>query len=106
MNKGVRLANGEWICMMNSGDSFAAIDVLSKVFSEPISNGISFIYSDVYQAAFNGKYFIRTMMINESETNVIHQGVIYRKRLHNEHGFYIVTKKIIISDYLFFCEYQ
>lgn len=102
MNKGVRLANGEWICMMNSGDSFAAIDVLSKVFSEPISNGISFIYSDVYQAAFNGKYFIRTMMINESETNVIHQGVIYRKRLHNEHGFYIVTKKIIISDYLFF----
>lgn len=34
--------------------------------------------------------------------NVNHQAVIYRRRLHDEHGLYIVTKKIIVSDYLFF----
>lgn len=31
-----------------------------------------------------------------------HQAVIYRRDLHKEHGMYIITKKIIISDYLFF----
>ncbi len=33
MNKGVRMATGEWIVFMNAGDTFAADDVLSRVFS-------------------------------------------------------------------------
>ena len=32
----------------------------------------------------------------------MHQSIIYRKSLHDEHGYYIVTPKLIISDYLFF----
>jgi hypothetical protein len=33
---------------------------------------------------------------------LIHQSTIYRRKLHNEFGSYVVTKKLIISDYLFF----
>ena len=102
MNKGIRLANGEWVCLMNAGDSFAANNVLENVFAIQIPSKITFLYSDIYQAAYNGQYFIRKMNIDERKTNVIHQGVIYRKKLHEEHGYYIVTKKIIVSDYLFF----
>ncbi len=102
MNKGIKAAKGEWICMMNAGDSFANNDVLSKIFSQKYPDKITFIYSDVYQAAYNGKYFIREMKIDEKNLKIIHQGVIYRKKLHEEHGYYVVTKKIIISDYLFF----
>ena len=32
MNKGITVATGEWVGLMNAGDSFAADDVLSRVF--------------------------------------------------------------------------
>lgn len=102
MNKGIKSAKGEWVCMMNAGDCFTDNDVLSKVFAENYPDNISFIYSDVYQAAYNGEYFIRKMKIDEKNLKAIHQGVIYKKSLHEEYGYYAVTKKIIISDYLFF----
>jgi putative colanic acid biosynthesis glycosyltransferase len=35
MNKGVAAATGDWIVFMNSGDRFAAPDVLSRIFSQP-----------------------------------------------------------------------
>lgn len=102
MNKGIKAAKGEWLCMMNAGDSFANNNVLSNIFAHNYPANITFIYSNVYQAAYNGQYFIREMIIDEKNLKVIHQGVIYKKKLHEEHGYYIVTKKIIISDYLFF----
>ena len=33
MNKGIRMAEGEWVIFMNAGDVFASDDTLSKVFS-------------------------------------------------------------------------
>ena len=35
MNKGVTMATGEWVIFMNAGDTFAAPDVLHKIFSQP-----------------------------------------------------------------------
>jgi putative colanic acid biosynthesis glycosyltransferase len=35
MNKGVAAATGEWVIFMNSGDYFAAPDVLSRIFAAP-----------------------------------------------------------------------
>lgn len=35
MNKGVRMASGEWVIFMNAGDTFAADDVLQRIFVEP-----------------------------------------------------------------------
>ena len=102
MNKGVRLATGEWVCMMNAGDRFADKDVLSKVFSRDYPEHVTFIYSNVFQASYNGKYFIRESIFDEKNVKVIHQGVIYRRKLHQEHGYYAVTRDIIVSDYLFF----
>lgn len=102
MNKGIKMATGEWVCMMNAGDCFADTEVLSKVFSRDYSEHITFIYSDVFQASYNGKYFIRESIFDEKNLKIIHQGVIYRRKLHQEHGYYAVTKKVIVSDYLFF----
>lgn len=104
MNKGIKLAEGEWVNMMNSGDTFADNNVLKDIFSQTIPNEKTFIYSDIYIKIYNGERILRKTNIDEKELSVIHQCIIYKKKLHEEYGYYAVTKKIIISDYLFFLQ--
>lgn len=100
MNKGIRFAHGEWIIMMNGGDAFADEHVLENVFAKPIEDNISFLYSDTYSQKPDGS--IVRGKCDFASGRILHQAVIYRRKLHEEHGLYIVTKKLIISDYLFF----
>lgn len=100
MNKGIRMASGDWVIMMNAGDVFADSDVLQNVFSHVIPDKITFLYGDTLSRQKKGKLLRR--ITSWKDGNVNHQAVIYRRKLHEEHGLYIVTKKIIISDYLFF----
>ena len=100
MNKGVKMASGEWIIMMNAGDYFAEPDVLEKVYAREIPKDKTFMYSDVYGLRPNGERILRPLSWEKG--NMIHQTVIYKKSLHEELGYYHVTKPLIISDYLFF----
>ena len=100
MNKGIKKASGEWLIMMNAGDYFAEPDVLEKVFAREIPKGKTFMYSDVYGLRPNGERILRPLSWEKG--NMIHQTVIYKKSLHEEFGYYHVTKPLIISDYLFF----
>lgn len=45
MNKGVKMAQGEWVIFMNAGDTFAGDDTLQRVFGNPL--GADVIYGDV-----------------------------------------------------------
>ena len=45
MNKGVRMAQGEWVIFMNAGDTFAGDDTLQRVFGSPQDADV--IYGDV-----------------------------------------------------------
>ena len=96
MNKAVGMARGEWINFMNCGDMFARDTVLENIFSKEIPDSISFLYSD-----YLIKTKHRTLRYTASfERGVLlHQSVIYRKSLHERFGFYLITPKIIISDY-------
>lgn len=45
MNKAVGMATGQWAIFLNAGDTFAANDVLSRIFAEPRQADV--IYGDV-----------------------------------------------------------
>jgi len=100
MNKGIRMAKGEWLNMMNAGDRFASNDVLEKVFANPIPEDKTFIYSDNFWDDGKG----RLVRSNKDHRimRLLHQCCIYKRALHQGHGLYVVTPKIIVSDLLFF----
>ena len=45
MNKGVKMAQGEWVIFMNAGDTFASDNTLQRVFGSPQDADV--IYGDV-----------------------------------------------------------
>jgi len=95
MNKGVNLADGEWVIFMNSGDVFSDKDILSKAVNA-LDENVDVLFSDWYY--FDSK----RVKANIEKLNVRHQSVIYRKSLHQTYGDYLVGDKVSISDYLFF----
>lgn len=65
MNKGIKKASGDWVCMMNAGDAFADENVLSNVFRKQIPENVSFLYSDLYKATSLGRKFRVNMYCSE-----------------------------------------
>ena len=100
MNKGISKAHGEWVNFMNAGDTFVDSDVLSKVFEKSYTSDICFLYSDHYM--MNSKGVPQLVHNDHIKGYMLHQSVIYKRSLHDTHGLYVVTPKIIISDVLFF----
>ena len=46
MNKGIKVATGEWIIFRNSGDYFASEDAVSKMFTEKVKDDIIVLHGD------------------------------------------------------------
>ena len=97
MNKGLDVAFGEWLVFMNAGDIFHDNQVIENSI-EQLSAEIDILYSDVL---FRGKRN-RIFHCTHKKMRFIHQGVIYRRSLHEAYGKYLVATGVIISDYLFF----
>ncbi|MCH5306813.1 MAG: glycosyltransferase [Prevotella sp.] len=100
LNKGVRLATGEWIICLNAGDIFTSEHILSNIFNQEIPQSKSFIYSDFYLYHNDGTRELHKT--NREKGEIHHQNAIYRKSLHQQYGYYIVTHPYIVSDLLFF----
>lgn len=96
MNKAISIAKSEWLIFMNSGDIFADYSSLESAMHD-IKEGDDVIYADwIY--ANSGKY----IKASKNKMSIRHQSVIYRKKLHDIYGSYVVSPDVTISDYIFF----
>ena len=101
MNKGIGVATGEWINMMNAGDTFSSPDILQKIADSGLMGRYSFVYSGF--VAKNGMKKKRIVQSYDSG-KILHQSSIYKRDLHEKYGLYYVTHPYIVSDYLFFLQ--
>lgn len=104
-NKGWQHAKGEFVLFLNSGDVFAADDVLERVFS--VEQAADIIYGNMLIVAEDGSERLGKMPskigIKQLYKDTLWHPVSFiRTSLFSKHGGYDESLKIV-ADYDFFC---
>lgn len=97
MNKGVRMARGEWVIFMNAADTFASEDTLQQVFTNAGVASADIIYGDVIK---NGKVKEAEPPHNAHRMFFCHQCAFVRTALQLQVPF--DTKYRMSADFKFF----
>lgn len=100
MNKGLALSSGDWYIMMNAGDVFYSLSVISdsmqKIFENP----------DIAWAGGGSKVDFgsrSTIYFSDDEKGVFHhQSLFIKKELHKKYGLYINSRASNAWDFFFF----
>lgn len=98
MNKGIKIAGGEWLYFLGSDDWLLNKEVLQGFFSLDIE-GFEVVYGDVeadqLASEHKGEWTVDTI-----EYNRCHQAIFYKRSLFAKNGLYD-TKYKILADYAF-----
>ena len=97
MNKGVKMAKGDWFCFLGADDQFANSSVLEEV-QKQLENQFqvvfgNVIYSDTFKKIFQSKWASWLWFSNRMH----HQSMFYNKDVFKDHTFSEGYK--ILSDY-------
>lgn len=104
MNKGIKVAKGEYCLFLNSGDGLVSSDVLKKVFQRNISTDIINGNLIILSNPIRRDYGIHSDYISGYDLikgNLNHPSTFIRKSLFEQYGLYDESLKIV-SDWKFF----
>lgn len=101
MNKGIKMAIGEWIGIINSDDWYE-LDACEKMFNDPDTKNYDIVYGLIRFINSDGNInAIEQKMFSELVKQPInHPGVFVKRKLHTDVGLYSLDYKIA-SDYDF-----
>ena len=88
MNKGIRMATGQWLYFLGSDDSFRDENVLTGFFGKDPRADADLVYGDVLSPSYRGRYdgpFTYGKLLSR---NLSHQAAFYRKELFDRLGYY------------------
>lgn len=107
MNKGVNMANGQWVYFMGSDDQLINTDVLSTVFNHPFDSEIDLVIGNIkYDCSTQqARHLNKDDDIRKSNwssqlwltNSVHHQGVFYRRSVIEKMAYNLNYK--ILADY-------
>tara|TARA_R110000772_G_scaffold113092_1_gene217388 strand:+ start:825 stop:1550 length:726 start_codon:yes stop_codon:yes gene_type:complete len=86
MNKGVELANGEWIYFMGSDDTFYVDDTLNEFYNICCKSNADIIYGNVYSSRFNGIHDGEFTNSKLTKKNICHQAMFFNKSIFKKKG--------------------
>ncbi len=105
MNKGISVAKGEYLLMLNSGDYLSDTDVLDKVFLNDVES-YDILYGDIewcYQNQFHSLYKLPGKLDIQFffSRSLAHQSSFIKRSAHHTAGLYDEKMKVC-SDWKFF----
>lgn len=107
MNKGIKVAKGEYVNFMNSGDCFASSTILSEVFANHHTADV--VYGYMMRGNIDGEVNNQSMMkpnlswIDLYYDGLPHQSTFIKRSLFDELGFYDESLKAV-ADWKFFVD--
>ena len=106
MNKGIKLATGDWVIFMNSGDCFYNENVLSNLMLE-LTPDIDILRGNIIRRY--PKFDVKSVGVTSQSPGVIdminntfhHQACLIKRKLFEDYGYYSLDYKLC-SDWIFF----
>jgi glycosyltransferase involved in cell wall biosynthesis len=88
MNKGLRMATGDWVYFLGSDDRLQDKDVLNDVFSDPANFDYDLLYGDVTSPSYKGLYDGPFTFEKLLSRNISHQAIFYKRGCFETVGGY------------------
>ncbi len=92
MNKGIKLASGEWLYFMGSDDAFFDKNVLSDISHQLQDNEV--IYAKVVSKSLGGEYGSEFSNKKIYFRNIGHQGIFFKSSVFIKTGLFDIKYKV------------
>ena len=111
MNKGTRMAVGEYVQILNSGDCLASEDVTERMLAALVEFGKpSILYGNMVKCFPDGRYYVDNAYAGQEVTFLLfylgtlnHDPTYIRRDLFEKYGYYDESLKIV-SDWKWFMQ--
>ena len=111
MNKGIRMASGDYIQILNSADCLAALDVTERLLDSIAKNGNpSILYGNMIKCFPNGRHITDKCFAGQEITmlgmysgTLNHDPAYIRRDLFEKYGYYDENLKIV-SDWKWYLQ--